>query len=79
MRALQRAVKIRDQLKNILSRLKLKVVSCEYDIESILRCLVTGLFCNAAQREPSGVYKIVNNTEDFYLHPSSILASLKPQ
>ena len=79
MRALQRAVKIRDQLKNILSRLNLKVVSCEYDIESILRCLVTGLFCNAAQREPSGVYKIVNNTEDFYLHPSSILASLKPQ
>ena len=79
MRALQRANKIRDQLKNILNKLKLPIISCECDIESILRCLVTGLFCNAAQREPNGIYRIVKSSEDFHLHPSSILATLKPQ
>jgi ATP-dependent RNA helicase DDX35 len=79
IRALQRACKIKDQLKNILNRLKLPVISCECDVESLLRCLVTGLFCNAAQREPNGVYRISGSSEEFYIHPSSILCTLKPQ
>lgn len=79
MRALQRVGKIRDQLRGILQKLRLNIVSCEYDVESILRCLVTGLFSNAAQREPNGVYRISNCNEEFQLHPSSILSVIKPE
>lgn len=78
MRALQRAGRIKDQLKSIMQKLKLRTISCECDVESILRCLVTGLFMNAAQREPNGIYKTLKSNDDYHLHPSSVLNLVKP-
>lgn len=78
MRALQRASQIKEQLYKILTRFKCKILSCDGDVEAILRCLTTGLFANAAQRDPSGSYKTLKGNELFYLHPTSILTALKP-
>ncbi|CAG9318224.1 DHX35 [Blepharisma stoltei] len=78
MRALQRAYQIKEQLYRIMGKFKCKIVSCDGDVEGILRCLVTGLFANAAQRNPNGTYKTVKGDQLFYLHPTSILGALKP-
>lgn len=78
MRALQRAVSTRDQLRKLLQRFDLPLVSCECDVEPVLRCLATGLFCNAAQREPGGTYRTSRGSQSYHLHPSSVLTLLKP-
>lgn len=78
IKALNKACKIRDQIRALMARNGLKVVSCEFDVESILRCLVTGLFANVAQRQPSGVYKTFKGDDEFHLHQSSVLGVVKP-
>ena len=78
MRAMQRAVATRDQLRKILLRFQLPILSCECDIEPVLRCLTTGLFVNAAQRDAHGTYKTTHSKQSYHLHPTSVLTLLKP-
>lgn len=78
MRALQRAAATRDQLRKLLQRFDLPLTSCECDVEPVLRCLATGLFCNAAQREAGGTYRTSRGSQSYHLHPSSVLTLLKP-
>lgn len=78
MRALQRAMQLRDQLKKLLYRYRVKLTSCEGDVESVLRCMTTGLFMNAAQREGMGTYRTLKGNQAYSLHPTSILHILNP-
>jgi ATP-dependent RNA helicase DDX35 len=78
MRALQRAGQLRDQLRNVLRRLKKPIVSCECDVEVLLRCLTTGLFMNAAQRTKGNMYRTVKGEALVKLMPSSIATVKHP-
>mmetsp|Transcript_1920 Transcript_1920/g.4252 ORF Transcript_1920/g.4252 Transcript_1920/m.4252 type:complete len:667 (-) Transcript_1920:38-2038(-) len=79
MRALQRAGQLREQLRNILRKLKKPIISCENDVEALLRCLTTGLFMNAAQRTKANLYKTVTGETLVRLMPSSITTIKHPQ
>lgn len=78
MRALQRAGQLRDQLRSLLRKLKKPLVSCENDVEALLRCLTTGLFMNAAQRTKANMYKTVRGNTPVRLMPSSIATIKHP-
>lgn len=55
-RSLSRAVEIRRQLLGYLKRFKMPLVSCDGDVDAILRCLVAGCFANAARLGLDGKY-----------------------
>lgn len=48
-KSLCRAVEIRGQLLGYLKRFGLPLVSCDGDVDAVLRCLVAGCFANAAR------------------------------
>lgn len=48
--------------------------------EPILKCLVTGLFPNAAYLHYSGVYKTIRGDVELHVHPESVLYTItQPQ
>ena len=46
--------------------------------DDIRRCIVSGMFPNAAYLHPSGVYRTVRGDIPLHIHPTSILYALKP-
>lgn len=72
-KGLCRALVVREQLKKLLKKFKVKIVSSEGDTDVILRCIVAGFFPNAARYHPSGEYRTVRDNYPLHIHPSSIL------
>ncbi|XP_064393087.1 probable ATP-dependent RNA helicase DHX35 isoform X2 [Halichondria panicea] len=72
-KGLCRAVSIREQLKKLLHRFKVKLVSCEDDPLPVQRCIVSGFFSNAARLHYSGSYRTVRGDHTLHIHPSSVL------
>ena len=56
-KVLSRAVSIRGQLQKYMKRFHLPIESCEGDHARVRKCLVTGLFRNAAKLQPDGTYR----------------------
>jgi ATP-dependent RNA helicase DDX35 len=56
-RGLVHASSICQQLKSLLERFKVKMVSCGDDASAVQRCIVAGFFSNAAQLHHSGEYR----------------------
>ncbi|KAK2152383.1 hypothetical protein LSH36_330g06039 [Paralvinella palmiformis] len=77
-RGLCRAVEIRSQLERMLRRSKVKLVSCEEDVEALQKCVTAAFFANAARFHPSGVYRTVRDDYSLYLHPTSVLSVEEP-
>jgi len=46
--------------------------------ENIRKCVVSGMFPNAAYYHPSGAYRTVRSELDLHVHPKSVLYTLKP-
>ena len=76
---LRQAVKIRTQLCKYMSRFNVKMVSCQNEISKVQRCLVTGLFMNAAQLHSDGYYHSLYGDMTFEIHPTSALARDLPK
>ena len=76
---LRQAVKIRNQLCKYMSRFNVGFVSCRNDITKVQRCLVTGLFMNAAQLHSDGFYHSLYGNMKFEIHPTSVLAREFPK
>ena len=76
---LRQAVRIRTQLCKYMSRFNVKMISCRNDISKIQRCLVTGLFMNAAQLHADGFYHSLYGDMKFEIHPSSVLVRELPK
>eukprot|EP00794_Sanderia_malayensis_P009820 gene9820-10828_t len=74
-RALNHAVKIKEQLQAILKRYKIPIISCEGDDEKIRKCIVAGLFANAAKYHPNGEYRTIRDEHPLHIHPQSVLAT----
>ncbi|CAI6243729.1 unnamed protein product [Periconia digitata] len=78
-RALQQADNVRLQLKRIMEREELELMSTPFEnkkyYENIRRALVAGFFMQVAKREGSGkTYMTVKDDQSVLLHPSTVLA-----
>lgn len=72
--ALRRAHMIRGQLERYYSvRWALPVHSCGGDHVRLRRCLVVGLFRNAARASDDGSYRGARHQATLHVHPSSVL------
>jgi ATP-dependent RNA helicase DDX35 len=69
---LNRAVQVRNQLRSYLVRFGLPVKS-DVDLDKIRKCVISGLFANAAQLQPDGSYKSIRGGKDLSIHPNSSL------
>ncbi|CAH1994907.1 unnamed protein product [Acanthoscelides obtectus] len=79
-KSLQRVVQIREGLKRMLQNYDVPIASCLRSTEPILKCLVKGLFPNAAYLHHSGVYKTIRGDIELFVHPDSILYTIpQPQ
>lgn len=77
-RALQSADNVRQQLKTIMEREELELMSTAFEdkkyYENIRRALVAGFFMQVAKREGTGkTYTTVKDNQSVLLHPSTVL------
>jgi len=77
-RCLRHAVKVRQQLRRLLNRLKINVRSCGDDLTLVRKALLSGFFLNAARRQPNGEYRALTTGQEVRIHPSSVLSKKKP-
>ena len=81
-RNMKSADSVRDQLKRIMERLDLPLVSSDFSSRdyyiNIRKCLVEGMFMHIAHLERSGHYLTVKDNQVVSIHPSSVLDSKPP-
>ena len=78
LRALQSADNVRKQLRTIMERSEIELVSVPFEdkkyYENIRRALVSGFFMQVAMKESSGkTYTTVKDNQTVLLHPSTVL------
>ncbi|KAI9768524.1 MAG: DEAH-box ATP-dependent RNA helicase prp43 [Geoglossum umbratile] len=78
LRALQSADNVRLQLKRIMEREELELISTPFEdkkyYENIRRALVSGFFMQVAKKNQSGKpYTTVKDNQEVLLHPSTVL------
>jgi len=71
-KALKRAGELREQLFKVLRRFEIPMTTTT-DKECVLKCIVMGLFPNAAYLHPSGQYKSIRGDVALKVHPMSVL------
>ena len=79
LRALQSADSVRQQLKQIMEKSEIELVSTDFNDKNyytnIRRALVAGFFMQVAKKEGTGkTYKTVKDDQSVLLHPSTVLA-----
>ncbi|OQV19010.1 putative ATP-dependent RNA helicase DHX33 [Hypsibius exemplaris] len=78
LRNLERAEKVRNQLREVCVRKKIDLSSCGGNTTAVRRSLSEGLFMSAAERLPDGSYITVDTRQTVFLHPASCLFKTKP-
>lgn len=77
-RNLKRVYELRQQLAHIArNKIGMPLVSCNGDVEVLLRCITSGFFPNAAYLHHSGVYRTCRGNRELHVHPESCLYTLK--
>ena len=77
-RSLSKAVEIKEQLKNILERYNLKIVSCKGSYSQVRKAITAGYFSHVARCQKD-VYKTIVDDHEVYIHPSSSLFNKNPE
>lgn len=77
--ALLRVGEIRIRLVRQMRRFHIEMVTADGDMDAVRRCLVCGLFANAAYLSPVGerVYKTIRGDHQLKIHPSSVLFTIR--
>ncbi|XP_050517230.1 probable ATP-dependent RNA helicase DHX35 isoform X1 [Diabrotica virgifera virgifera] len=79
-KSLKRVVEIRKRLEKMMRSYGIPIESCIRSTETIRKCLVKGLFPNAAYLHHSGVYKTIRGDIELFVHPDSVLYTMpQPQ
>ncbi|KAL8705208.1 MAG: hypothetical protein Q9201_001664 [Fulgogasparrea decipioides] len=77
LRALQSADNVRLQLKRIMEREEIELLSTPFEdkkyYENIRRALVAGFFMQVAMKDSSKTYVTVKDNQNVLLHPSTVL------
>ncbi|KAM5181064.1 ATP-dependent RNA helicase DHX33 [Mantella aurantiaca] len=69
---------VRAQLRDICIKMSMPLESSRTDSRNIRQCLAHGLFMNAAELQPDGMYTTVETHQPVAIHPSSVLFHCKP-
>ncbi|XP_059163532.1 probable ATP-dependent RNA helicase DHX35 [Physella acuta] len=77
-KGLNRAVEISNQLGRLLTKFKVKMLSCNDNTEALCKCILSGFFANVAHLHYSGEYRTVRDDVSLHIHPTSVLASQEP-
>lgn len=78
--SMKRVVEVKKKLEKTLVNYNIPMLSGIKNTEVICKCLIKGLFPNAAYLHRSGVYKTVRGEIDLYINPDSVLYTLpQPQ
>ncbi|KAK6853445.1 ATP-dependent RNA helicase DHX8/PRP22 [Apiospora arundinis] len=72
-RSMLRAKKVRDQIVNIMTSHRHRIVSCGRDTAKVRQAFCAGFFRNSARKDPQEGYKTLIEGTPVYLHPSSAL------
>lgn len=72
-KALRRAQEIRNQISDIMTSLKMEMVSCGYDLDIVRECICSGFYHQAAKRKGLGEYVNLRTSVAVQLHPTSSL------
>jgi len=76
-RSLKAADDIRNQLKQLMAKMNLKLVSTDFNssayAENIKKSLIAGYFTHVAHLQRSGSYMTVKDNQILLIHPSSVL------
>jgi pre-mRNA-splicing factor ATP-dependent RNA helicase DHX38/PRP16 len=75
-KALRRAKEIRDQIKDIMEKQKMSLVSCGTDWDVIRKCICSGYYHQAAKVKGIGEYINLRTSVTIQLHPTSALYGL---
>ena len=75
-KALCRAYEIRQRLRSVMNRFGIKIQSTN-NIENIQKCIVSGMFPNAAILGQDGIYRTVRGGHELSIHPVSVLFTMK--
>ncbi|XP_044755800.1 probable ATP-dependent RNA helicase DHX35 [Coccinella septempunctata] len=79
-KSMKRVLEIRKRLEKVLNNYGIPIISASGCTTLIQRCLVSGLFPNAAYLHHSGVYKTIRGDIDLYINPDSALYTItQPQ
>ncbi|MCO5613784.1 hypothetical protein L7F22_068062 [Adiantum nelumboides] len=70
-KTLRKAREVRTQLEEICQQLKLPLLSCGTDWDTIRKCIVTGFFHQAAKAKGIGEYVNARTGVPLHLHPTS--------
>lgn len=77
-RNLKRAHELRQQMEKLIrNKLGVPMVSCNGDINILLRCITSGYFPNAAYLHHTGVYRTCRGNKELYVHPLSCLYTIQ--
>lgn len=76
-KSMKRVMEIRKRLEKVLNNYGVPIISASGCTTLIQRCLVSGLFSNAAYLHHSGVYKTIRGDIDLYINPDSALYTIK--
>lgn len=77
-RNLTHASEVRQQLVRICNRCSINIVSCQQNLESVRKCLITGLFTNIAELQYDGKYLTLDGRQEAAIYPASVLHGGKP-
>ena len=77
-RSLSKAVEIKEQLKYILERYKLKMISCKGCYSQVRKAITAGYFSHIARCQKD-TYKTIVDDHEVYIHPSSALFNKNPE
>jgi pre-mRNA-splicing factor ATP-dependent RNA helicase DHX38/PRP16 len=75
-KALRRGKEIRDQIKDIMEKQKMSLVSCGTDWDVIRKCICSGYYHQAAKVKGIGEYINLRTSVTIQLHPTSALYGL---
>jgi pre-mRNA-splicing factor ATP-dependent RNA helicase DHX38/PRP16 len=75
-KALRRAKEIRDQIRDIMEKQKMPLISCGTDWDVIRKCICSGYYHQAAKVKGIGEYINLRTSVTIQLHPTSALYGL---
>ncbi|KAH9879053.1 DEAH-box RNA helicase prp16 [Plenodomus biglobosus] len=75
-KALRRGKEIRDQIRDIMDKQKMRLVSCGTDWDILRKCICSGYYHQAAKVKGIGEYINLRTSVTIQLHPTSALYGL---
>ncbi|KAJ1964197.1 ATP-dependent RNA helicase [Dipsacomyces acuminosporus] len=77
-RNMRHVLDVRQQLNRLCARLGMNTeLTCGTDLDSVLRCFLSGFFHNCALLQPDGSYRSLSGSQHVHVHPGSSLFGKK--